>query len=180
MQLAPFVHGFDAHSLTSIEQVSPSNPAMQAHTKLPIATVSEKNESRQTPEFTHGAEAHSFTSIWQDSPVHPEAHEQEKLATKSVHAVAAFWHGSGEQSSTLSSQLSPVKPSGQTHQYVPSGTDVVSPESKHTPPFVQVAVAHSAMSVSQLSPVVPTGHAQLDPSARLVQLPLCAHGCAAQ
>ena len=63
MHVAPFVHGFDKHSLMSVLHVTPVHPAK--HEQLYPAI-----RSLHMP-FTHGFDVHSFMLISQLAPLHP-------------------------------------------------------------------------------------------------------------
>lgn len=56
--------------------------------------------STQVAPFLQGCDAHSFTSIWQRAPWKPGTQKQENRSPRGLHR-ALFWHGFGEQGSTV-------------------------------------------------------------------------------
>jgi hypothetical protein len=70
---APFAHGFDAHSFTSVAQLKPEYPAAHAQLYRSSGTPSSlPADSEHTPLFAHGVDEHSFVSAHVlPSPVYP-------------------------------------------------------------------------------------------------------------
>jgi hypothetical protein len=78
--LAPFMHGDDAHSFTSVPQLKPTYPVSQVQEYTPIFTgfaLMIEEDSVQTALFMQGNEAHSFVSTAQLIPVKPSGHLHE-------------------------------------------------------------------------------------------------------
>ena len=106
-QVAPFLHGDEEHSFTSVAQLNPTKPVSQAQAYTPNATGLTRitdEESVHTPLFAHGKDAHSFTSTSQLNPVKPTGHLHEYPFTL-CEQVAEFLHGDEEHSLTSVSQL---------------------------------------------------------------------------
>jgi len=100
--------------------------------------------------------SHGFASVPQsDTSSQPSAHVHTTAATASVH-VPLFKHGDDAQSSMFTSQLSPVNPRLQLHQYTAAGTStaVALDESRHVP-CSHGLDQHSSISSAQTTPVKP-------------------------
>ncbi len=60
--VAPFVHGWDAHSLIFMTHEAPEKPAAHTHDHAPSA-------SAHVPPLAQGDDAHSLISAAQNTPV---------------------------------------------------------------------------------------------------------------
>jgi hypothetical protein len=95
-----------------------------------------------------------------DMPSQPSAHVHTTAATASVH-VPPFKHGDDAQSSMFTSQLSPVNPRLQLHQYTAADTFiVVAVESRHVP-CSHGLDQHSSTSSAQFTPAKPAVQLQV-------------------
>ncbi len=83
------------HSLTSVSQRAPVQPAAHEHEKLP-------GVSEQVAAFEHGgtAAAHSLTFVSQRAPVQPSGQLQVGGTTPAAH-TPLFWHGHAAQRKSL-------------------------------------------------------------------------------
>ena len=92
VQVAPFKHGVDAHSLMSVEHTDPEYPALHVHWYEFTTTVGFFPDSAHVAPFLHGDEAHSLMSVLHVDPEKPALHTQLKVLVPSTH-VAPFTHG---------------------------------------------------------------------------------------
>ena len=69
VHVAPFRHGDDAHSSTSVSQIAPLYPATHVHVYRSAMMDATLVESEHVALFMHGVDRHSFTSASQLKPV---------------------------------------------------------------------------------------------------------------
>ena len=109
MQVPLFLHGFLRHSLTSVSQNVPVNPARHSQDVV-------LSPSMQTPLFIQMLSVgEQDDCISQVSPAKESGQEQINLSVPSSQ-VPLFWHGLGLQLSMLILQFSPVKPGAQMQE----------------------------------------------------------------
>lgn len=90
MQMPPFLHGLEAHSLILISQFFPVQPIWHLH--MYSLSVS---DDIQTPSFLHGFCSHSRAPSWdsQRLPVNPDLQLQTKLPSSSSMQIPPLWQG---------------------------------------------------------------------------------------
>jgi hypothetical protein len=77
VHLAPFRHGFEAHSFASTAQLLPCHPLAHLHAYASISTVDTLLDSVHVALFLHGVEVHSLLSLHEiPFPLQPWLQEQ--------------------------------------------------------------------------------------------------------
>jgi hypothetical protein len=154
-QLPPFWHGLLSHSAISKHVVPLSRlayPGLHWHSLVPGPVWM---HCANMASHVSSSGSHTPTSVPQsDTPSQPSAHVHTTAATTSVH-VPLFKHGDDAHPSMFTSQLSPVNPRLQLHQYIAAGTSAgASDESRHVP-CSHGLDQHSSISSAQTTPVKP-------------------------
>ena len=142
----PFKHETCSHSLMSFSQNTPSNPGSQTQVKAFIWKVTFIVSWRHNVKLPHLCIFHGSYRLhfWIPRIVNFDSHGF--IVMQCFELLNSYL-----QSSMLTSQCFPLKPSPQLHSY--PGTWLT-----HVPPFWQGLILHSSISMWQFFPSYPSKH----------------------